>query len=201
MPQAMHKPGVTPDAEETARLCALRALDILDTPPEPCFDTITRMAATYMQAETAYLAFVDETRIWVKSTYRGKLREFPRHDSNAERIIHEGKATVLLDLENLPDYPRITGLNRALGLRFFVGVPVRVAGSNVVGVLCVCGCHPRDRVSEEELRFLEQMAALVTDQLELRHLRRGSQAQLPSFDICAEHPSAVVNPREFTAPV
>src|ERR1700683_5505978 len=131
------------NAQEAARLGALRALDILDTPPEPCFDTITRMAATYMQAETAYLAFVDETRVWAKSTCRGKLREFPRHASNADRVVNEGKASICLDLQQLADRNGSTGLNRALGLRFFAGVPIRVAGSQVVGVLCVCSCYPR----------------------------------------------------------
>lgn len=185
------------NAEEAARLGALRALDILDTPPEPCFDTITRMAATYMQAETAYLAFVDETRVWAKSTCRGKLREFPRHASNADRVVNEGKASICLDLQQPADRNGSTGLNRALGLRFFAGVPIRVAGSQVVGVLCVCSCYPRNQVSEEEVEFLEEMAALVSDQLELRNRRRiphqSPPAPLPGPLQCELHPGTVAH--------
>jgi EAL domain-containing protein (putative c-di-GMP-specific phosphodiesterase class I) len=156
-----------------------------------------------MQAETAYLAFVDETRVWAKSTCRGKLREFPRHSSNADWVIQEGKTSVCLDLQNLQSENGATPLNRALGIRFFVGVPVRVAESQVVGVLCVCSCYPRNHVSEEEVRFLEEMAALAADQLELRDLRRKSFRNSPRVFSGHEHrdlsPGAIANPHESHA--
>ena len=198
MPQALQTLREL-NAQEAARLGALRALDILDTPPEPSFDTITRMAAAHMQAESAYLVFVDETRVWAKSTCRGKLREVPRHASNAGWVVDEGKAWVCLDLQRRADRYGNSGLNRALGMRFFAGVPVRVAGNQVVGVLCVCDCHPRNHVSEEELGFLEEMAALVTDQLELRDRRRKLHHHMPcpvpDPGHCALHPGAVAPPQ------
>ena len=195
MSQIAFKPEVARDVEETSRLAALRALEILDTPPESCFDTITRMTASYMRPEAAYLAFVDETRIWAKSTHGFKLSEFPRHSSNCDRVIREGKTKVCLDLQSQTNAPGMTNLIRALGLHFFVGVPIRVAGRQAVGVLCVCSSSLRDRVSEEELQFLEQMAGLVTDQLELRQFRRVSQAH--DFDVCAAHPGAIANPQQM----
>src|ERR1700744_1966894 len=134
MPQVLQKPTTAPRSEETARLRALRALEILDTPPEPCFDTITRMAAAHMQAEISYLGFVDETRVWVKSTCHGKLREFPRHDSHAERVVREGKEGVWLDLDTSPQHEDSIRLDHALGLRFFAGVPIRTTDKHVVGV-------------------------------------------------------------------
>ena len=91
MPRALQKPMTTLRSGEAARLRALRALEILDTPPEPCFDTITRMTAAHMQAEIAYLGFVDETRVWIKSACNSTLREFPRYDSNAERVVRKAK--------------------------------------------------------------------------------------------------------------
>ena len=36
--------------QEDARLAALVSTDILDTPPEAAYDTITRLAAEYFQA-------------------------------------------------------------------------------------------------------------------------------------------------------
>jgi EAL domain-containing protein (putative c-di-GMP-specific phosphodiesterase class I)/putative methionine-R-sulfoxide reductase with GAF domain len=171
MSQIACKPGIAHNAEEESRLTALRALEILDTQPEPCFDTIVRMAANYMQTETAYLAFVDETRVWVKSTYGITLREFPRRDSICDRVIQERKTKICLDFE---DQTSVSRLARAMGTQFFVGVPVREAGGQAVGVLCMCSSHPRDRISEEELEFLEEMATLVADHLELRQLRGAS---------------------------
>src|SRR5579871_809924 len=40
---------------ETARLAALESLAILDTPPEPGYDAITRLAADYFAADSALI--------------------------------------------------------------------------------------------------------------------------------------------------
>jgi EAL domain-containing protein (putative c-di-GMP-specific phosphodiesterase class I) len=178
MPQATSKPRTTHDGAETARVGALRALEILDTPPEPCFDAITRMAVSCMRQDAAYLVFVDETRIWTKSTFQGKLKESPRQGSNTERIIQEGKRLVMRH----DDTSNTDIGHSAPGLGFFAGVPVRTESGHVVGALCVCGNRPHDGVSEEEWGLLEQLAALITDQLELRDRRRASPAkhQIPS---------------------
>jgi EAL domain-containing protein (putative c-di-GMP-specific phosphodiesterase class I) len=187
MPQSVNisnaGPQVQEETREADRLRALRALEILDTPPEPCYDTITWMAATWMHTGSAALAFVDETRIWAKSTAGDYLKEFPRQDSYTERVVLEGKPIVILDIEELPDSRGIANLHRARGLRFFAGVPVRVTGGYVVGALCVRDSRPRGQVTDLELRVLERMAELVADQLELRSMR--SRAPLETGQICA----------------
>jgi EAL domain-containing protein (putative c-di-GMP-specific phosphodiesterase class I) len=169
---------LVPDAREAARLAALRSLAILDTPSESCFDTIARMAATAMQTETASLAFVDETRVWAKATCGGKLREFPRRDSNAEQVVGSGQPVVILDLEDQIDRPEIADLHRALGLRFFAGVPIRIANGHVVGVLCVRGQQPRQHVEPDQMSLLTRIAELVSDELELRQMRTESYTEL-----------------------
>jgi EAL domain-containing protein (putative c-di-GMP-specific phosphodiesterase class I) len=183
---AADKPPVEQEVGETGRLTALRALSILDTPPEASYDTITAMATHFMQADAAYLAFVDETRVWCKSTCRGKLREFSRYGSNAARVVDENRPNVILDLNNQPDLPGQDGLNRALGLRFFAGVPVRAESGHAVGVLCVCSFHPRDGVSADELHQLERMAELVSQQLALKQLVEWKQIAELSQLMCAE---------------
>ena len=66
---------------EAKRLEALYALEILDTPREERFDRITRTAVRLFRMPKSLLAFVDETRAWVKSEvglarrcYRPRLR-------------------------------------------------------------------------------------------------------------------------------
>jgi hypothetical protein len=54
-------------AVEANRLKALYALEILDTPREERFDRITRTAVRLFRMPKSLLAFVDETRAWVKS--------------------------------------------------------------------------------------------------------------------------------------
>ncbi|WP_263350323.1 bifunctional diguanylate cyclase/phosphodiesterase [Acidicapsa acidisoli] len=180
MPQLTHKPGTIPDAAEKARLDALHDLGILDTPPEPCFDAITRMAASCMKLDTAYLAFVDETRVWIKSKRPNEGKESPlnrsRHGSHYERIVLEGKPIIAIPHEDHPDirpdsHPGASRKKPAHP-RLFAGVPVRTASGHVVGALCVCGARSNYSVSDQELSLLEQLAALITDELELRDRRR-----------------------------
>jgi len=185
MPLAPPKPVPAPSIREDARLAALRDLEILDTPPEVCFDTITRLAAMYMQQESAFLVFVDETRVWSKSTCRSKLTDSPRHGSNAEQIVLTDMPVILLDQHPGPSQmddkmdDQMDGQPQAAALRFFAGVPIRTAGGHVAGALCVSGNRPRESVSAVEVKLLEHLADLVTDQLELRLLRSRAQA-LPS---------------------
>ena len=182
MRQLTHEPRTTPGTTETARLDALRALEILDTPPEPCFDAITRMAASCTNLDTAYLAFVDETRVWIKSRRGSKQKESPRHRSNTERIVLEGKSLVAVLHEEHPE-THVPGSRRVTVPRFFAGVPVRTTNGYVVGALCVTGDRSGNGISGKELTLLAQLAALVTDELELRDRRRSSQTRnhrLPS---------------------
>jgi EAL domain-containing protein (putative c-di-GMP-specific phosphodiesterase class I) len=165
-------------ALEASRLLALRELAILDSAPESPYDTITWMAASWMHAKTASLAFVDETRIWAKATAGDYLREFPRSGSNCEKVVVEGKALVVLDLNEQPDRKGIANLHRSRGMRFFAGVPIRCPKGKVVGALCVRDTQPRVAVTDLELRVMERMAELVSDQLELRRMR--SQTHLQS---------------------
>jgi EAL domain-containing protein (putative c-di-GMP-specific phosphodiesterase class I) len=163
--------------DEAQRLAGLRELEILDTPSEDCYDTITQIAANTLQADTASLTFVDETRVWAKSVYGGHLREIPRLHSFAERVIDEGVAFVVLDMEKEPVGSGFSELCKALRVRFFAGVPVLTRSGDIVGVLGV-GCHePRRQILPEDLCMLSSLASLVTDQLELRRLRSNSKKQ------------------------
>jgi EAL domain-containing protein (putative c-di-GMP-specific phosphodiesterase class I) len=129
------------------------------------------MAAAFMQTESASLVFVDETRVWAKANFGGKLKESPRHQSYTDRVILEGRPIIVLDMERATGSTSDSDLHKALGLRFYAAVPVRFGGNHVVGAFCVRGYQPRPSISPEQIAFLESMAALVADQLELRLLR------------------------------
>jgi GAF domain-containing protein len=52
---------------EAERLRALRDLDVLDTPPEAVFDSLTRLAALTFNTPVALVSLVDADRQWFKS--------------------------------------------------------------------------------------------------------------------------------------
>ena len=56
----MSKLDIPPDEPE--RLQALRALRILDTPPEERFDRITSLAARVLHVPKAYISMIDAER-------------------------------------------------------------------------------------------------------------------------------------------
>jgi len=67
--------------EEPLRLAALRRYAVLDTPPEPAFDDLARLAAAVCDAPMALISFVDESRLWFKARIGIDLPDAPRANS------------------------------------------------------------------------------------------------------------------------
>ena len=56
-------------ANESERLGAVRALNILDTAPDIAYDEIGELAAQICQCPVAYISFMDDDRLWLKAKY------------------------------------------------------------------------------------------------------------------------------------
>ncbi|HEY6541531.1 MAG TPA: hypothetical protein VIZ18_11360, partial [Ktedonobacteraceae bacterium] len=54
-------------SNEAQRLSSLRALQILDTPPEERFDRITRLAKMFFDVPITLISLVEDKRQWFKS--------------------------------------------------------------------------------------------------------------------------------------
>src|SRR5215475_15741594 len=67
-------------ANETRRLEALRAYEILDTPPEQSFDDLARLAAEVCETPIAFISFIDDRRQWFKARTGFDATETPRDD-------------------------------------------------------------------------------------------------------------------------
>lgn len=162
---------------EGARLAALRSTAVLDTPPEESFDAITRLAAEYFDADSAIIAFADETRVWVKSHWGEAIRELPRGNSIFELVLAENGPVVVPDVREHPQFQHQRIHFRNLNVIFAASVPVRFSAGKIVGHLSVFSQRPRDPLSGDELRALESMAEMVSSQLELRRLRKAFTRQ------------------------
>ena len=164
--------GNTGPQEEAARLEALTATGILDTPPETCFDTITSMAAEYFKADTVLLGFADESRVWIKSYWGEPVRELPRKNSVFERVLAEDGPVVVPNINDDPEW-RVRRLPlRRLDALSFASAPVRSSDGRILGALTVFSCQPRRPMAVTELRMLESLADIAASQLELRKLRK-----------------------------
>src|SRR6516225_8223136 len=87
---------------EAKRLEELYALEILDTPREERFDRITRTAVRLFRMPNSLLAFVDETRAWVKSEVGTSIDWVPRKSSFSDLAIESDVPVVVPDARNDP---------------------------------------------------------------------------------------------------
>jgi EAL domain-containing protein (putative c-di-GMP-specific phosphodiesterase class I) len=177
MPQAELETNGIDRRQEAARLAALEATGILDTPPEAGYDAMTRLAAEYFHAEAALLGFADESRVWIKSNWGESLRELPRRNSVFELVLARDAPLVITDPSEHPQLGVRRWLRRRISVAFLASVPVRSNEGRILGVLTIVSSRQRDTMADDELRMLECMADLVAGQLELRKLRKALTAQ------------------------
>jgi EAL domain-containing protein (putative c-di-GMP-specific phosphodiesterase class I) len=172
MPQAEREIGEIDRQQEDARLAALISTGILDTPPEPGFDAIARLAAEYFQADSATIAFADESRVWMKSCWRQMVRELPRKNSIFDLVLAEDGSVAVPDISRHPQRDALLPHLKHLGVTAFASVPVRSSEGRILGVLTIFRNEPCQQMEPQAIRTLESLAEMISSQLELRKLRR-----------------------------
>jgi len=164
-----------PDNEKE-RLAALRRFDVLDTPAEPEFDALTRLAAHVLGVPIALVSLIDSDRQWFKSHHGTELTETPRDISFCGHVVSEDAPLVVPDAsidERFMDNPLVTGTT---GIRFYAGFPLRTSDGFVLGTLCAIDTRPRMTVPVD-LELLELLARQTVDQLELHRKVRQFKEQ------------------------
>jgi len=156
----------TPD-DEPLRLAALCRYAVLDTPPEPAFDELTRLAASVCDAPMALISFVDESRVWFKSRHGIELTGAPRANSFCVVALAGRELCIVEDAtkdERFAGNPLVHGDPNA---RFYAGVPLVTAEGWALGALGVLDRVPRtlNPGQSEALRLLGRQ---VLSHLELR---------------------------------
>ncbi|MFD0740495.1 GAF domain-containing sensor histidine kinase [Lysobacter koreensis] len=165
-----------PPPGQHARIAALRAYGILDTPEEGAFDDITRIASLVCHTPIAVVNLIDEHRQWFKSEIGLGVRETPLETSLCAHAILEA------DFMEVPDTtldarfqcnPLVTG---APYLRFYAGALLKTSAGHALGTVCVLDTQPR-QLSDEQRSVLRALARQAMAQLELRrallHAERG----------------------------
>jgi PAS domain S-box-containing protein len=151
---------------EAQRLEALRALNLLDTPPEERFDRITRLAARVLGVRMVALVLVDEHRLFFKSRCGTETVQMDRAGTFSEATILENKQLIVPDATMDPRFVNHPSVVGKPFYRFFAGNPVAAVDGSIVGTLCAMDNQPR-MPSDEDLNVLRDLAALA--QIELNH--------------------------------
>lgn len=149
---------------EAQRLQALRALLILDTPPDERFDRIVRFAVGEFDVPMAAVTLVDEDRQWFKASHGLSMCETPRNLSFCGHAILRTECMLVPDASLDPrffDNPLVQGAPR---VRFYAGAPLVLPGGEVVGTLCLFDTRPRE-LDRIDLAVLGALRDLVVEQL------------------------------------
>ncbi len=164
----------TPPAllDEAQRLAALRALAVLDTPPDPALDVITRLAADRFDTEIALISLVDEHRQWFKSRHGLDACETSRADSFCAHSITSDDVMVVPDATADPRFAANPLVMGAPFIRFYAAAPLIAASGHRIGTLCVIDGRPRAGFTLREADALRLMAGQVMDFLNSSRLRQ-----------------------------
>lgn len=170
-------PKIDESEQEQRRLAALRKYDILDTPPDGCFDRVTAIAAQLFSAPIAIVSLVDRDRIWFKSHHGLDVQQIDRGPGLCASAILQDRPYILNDAREdvrALSNPLVAG---EFGLRFYAAAPLRTRDGFNLGTLCVIDHEPRE-VLPQQVDQLEQLAAIVMDQMELRLEARRAVAEV-----------------------
>lgn len=156
-------------ANETGRLAALRALDIIDSAPEVAYDEITELAAQICGCRVSYISFIDDDRRWLKARYGlpADLTDAPRASAVCATTICGTELLVIPDLKRDPRFENSPMATIEPPCRFYCGLPLITDEGYALGTLCVMDLEPR-QLSFEQIESLRRLSHQVLAQLELR---------------------------------
>lgn len=153
------------------RLAALDAVQLMDTPPEPEFDAITRLVRRTLGVDVSLISLVDDRRQFFKS-HCGLAGEFaaarqtPLSHSFCQHVVVMGDVLEVADAKEHPELRDNLAI-RDLNVTAYLGMPLRSADGEVLGSLCAIHGTSRDW-SDGDRATLADFAALVERTIAMR---------------------------------
>ncbi len=150
---------------DAQRVAALRALLILDTPPEERFDRLVAFVAQEFDVPIALISLVDENRQWFKSRIGMQDCESDRETSFCAHALESTDFLLIEDAlqdERFHDNPLVVG---EPFIRFYCGAPLTLPSGMVVGTLCLIDREPRT-MDKLDLAILGSVRDLVVSELQ-----------------------------------
>ena len=141
---------------------------ILDTIPDEALHRVTAMAARLFSAPISIVSVVDHDRTWFRSHYGPDVEQIARDVDLSTATLAHAEPVIIEDGQTDPRSQGSHLVTGPLGLRFYVGVPLKRSDGQTIGTLSVLDFTPRS-ASAAEVANLQDLAALVVAQLETRH--------------------------------
>jgi diguanylate cyclase (GGDEF)-like protein len=158
-------PSMPPNEPE--RLAALTRLQIMDTGPDPRFDSFVRLAAHMYGVQIALVSLLDHERQWFKAAWGLQTQQSSRRDAFcAYAILNPSEVMVVEDAAQDPrfaDNPLVLG---EPNIRFYAGAVVQSPSGHPMGTLCLIDRAPR-RMDAAERQRLQDLAGGISALLAL----------------------------------
>ena len=151
-------------AYDSERLAALRAMLILDTPPEARFDKVVQFAAQEFDVPIALISLIDDNRQWFKARVGLDVCEMGRDVSFCGHAILQPDIFVIHDARadaRFADNPIVTGAPYVI---FYAGAPLPMPSGYVIGTLCLIDHKPRT-LDTTELAIFSSLRDLLVEEL------------------------------------
>ncbi len=154
------------------RLAELRRLCLLDTPVDPAFDRLTRLACRILNVPTALVSLVDDHRQFLKSQIGldepwASQREMPLDYSYCQHVVATSHTLAIPDShKDSLVFDNLATLE--LGVRAYLGIPLITSDGYTLGSFCVTDSQPH-AWADQEIDTMTDLAAAVMTEIELRN--------------------------------
>lgn len=163
---------------KSRRLAALRATQLLDTPAEPHFDSLTQQACLLLDVSTAGISLVDARRQWLKSVCGLNFREIPIEYALCSYVLESNAIMVIEDVLTDPRLADNPYMRDEPHVRFYAGAPIYGPDRMPVGTFCIVDDSPRT-LDGRERETLKGLARLTTLEIERHTVGRGKRQPSP----------------------
>ena len=153
-------------ADTRQRVAALQAMAVLDTPQEPAFDALARIAAGVCEAPLAVISLIDGPRVWFKAVHGIELRAIESSGSFCLEAANSKRPLEVCDASQDERFATGPLTGGGLGIRYYAGAPIMYAGV-AIGTVCAADLAPR-RSSPRVLQQLEDLALVAAVLLRAR---------------------------------
>ena len=150
--------------DEAERLVSLHRLGLLDTPADPAFDGVTRLAAAALRVPILLVSLVDQNRVWFKSHIGLALREIPRQGALCDYAVAQRQTLMVRDAASDPRFSKDAMVAGPERVRSYLGIPLYTRDRQPVGTLCAMDTEVRE-FGDVEAVVLSEFAKIAEELL------------------------------------
>jgi two-component sensor histidine kinase len=152
-------------------LAVLHATGLLDSPPEPAFDRVTRFVTRLLGVPVSLVSLVDANRQFFKSAVGlpepwASRRETPLTHSFCQHLVPTAETLAIEDAHGHALVCNNLAVSE-LGVTAYLGAPLITRTGYVLGALCAIDSKPR-KWTPEDIANLNELAGIVMSEVALR---------------------------------